>query len=354
MAKQKKSTSTANPVKTGELITFRDQLTKFKVTDGLKSDSLDRYRSEILERHRVVQVMGLNHLRAMIYCGETLLEVKSMLKHGQFKAWVEKNFQPEIGLGLRTCQRYMNKAQQYRKFLDNQGQVFDSNATILSFLENDDLFNAFQLFCNIVGNVSQDGENWGTPDSILTAVRTVLGTIDCDPCASQHFNAADPAGVSFDVFSDGLANASAWRGNAYIAPGARVDICRWLEAANEMIKCGKIQAAIVLFPAVFNASIVKQLSGCPLCILSDPVMAKSMVFGELAITKLSQPMAVALLASEPNIEKFFSAFQGLGAVYAPYGHPFENISAITVAGVSKPKHARIQHQENNQAEQGTN
>ncbi|HMP79798.1 MAG TPA: hypothetical protein PKD54_10130 [Pirellulaceae bacterium] len=299
-------------------------------------------------------MMGLNHLRAMIYCGETLLEVKSMLNHGQFKAWVEQNFQPEIGLGLRTCQRYMNKARQYRKVLENQGQVFDPNASILSFLENDNLFNAFQLFCNISGNVSHDDEHWGTPDSILIAVRKVLGSIDTDPCASQYFNTADPEGVSFDAQSDGLANQYDWRGNVYIAPGVRGDICRWLETANGMIKCGSIQAAVVLFPAVFTASIVKQLSGCPLCILSDPLIAKSMASGELATVKLTQPMAVALFANEPDIQRFFSAFRGLGAVYAPYGHPFEETSGIITAEVTSSKPARIQKHESNQTEQGTN
>lgn len=343
MAKAKKTQSPNVRGKTGELITFRDHLTKFKADDNLKSSALDQYRDHILQRHRVCQVFGLNFLRAMIYCGEALLEVKSLFRHGQFKTWVEESFHSETGLSLRTCQRYMAKAREYRRFLEIQGQTVDSNASILSFLENDELFAQFSSLCVPVGNTRQDAEHWGTPDSILVATRQVLGTIDCDPCASPNFAANDPEGVAFDLKADGLSQAAKWQGNVYVAPGARVDIFPWLDKTKNSLENGHIQAAVVLLPAVFPAPIVKLLAGSPICILANAVIGKSFIEGAVSEITINQPMAVALLQETPDLNRFFVAFQKLGSVFVPYDQSTSLSETEGGSQVVNSGPARVEH-----------
>ena len=332
MAKSKKTQASTGEVVTGELITFHSQLTKFNATDSPKSNALDDYREQILQRHMVCMIFGVNHLKSMIHCGEALLEVKGLLEHGQFNKWVKSSFAPDTGLSLRTCQRYMAKAREFRKFLAKMEKSLDHDATVLSCLEDNDLFLAFTDQFASSDNITNDSEEWKTPSVVLDAARKVIGTIECDPCASPFFKITGANGAAFDKDANGLDASAIWQGSTFISPGLRLSILPWLEKATASISDGQVPSAIAFFPAQFSAAVVRVLVGNPICLLNGPlttVAYKNNVsgtsMGEFAI---NQAMAAAFIGAGKKAARFIDAFSKLGTVIVPVAHSEANESEI--------------------------
>ena len=319
MSKSKPNAGLKTDIVVGNVAATKNHLIKNAIDDNLKEKFLADLRSEILSRHNNCIAVGIAHIRAIILCGELLLFAKSLVGHGNFNRWIEANFQADTGLSVRTAQRYIAKAKAFRKFLHSEGIKLDPNATTASFLDQDELLRQFANIPEFKSRLTQQTEEWGTPVEIQKAVQAVTSRIDCDPCASSHFNAADTdSGISFDKSADGLAENSRWIGNVYLAPGSRTNVVPWLTKANQQLQLGQIDSATALIPATFTPAVIDQLGQAVICILKKPLGVNAWRENNFMEIELSQPMAVVFLGPHKHAGNFATVFQTLGQVFWPH------------------------------------
>ena len=290
--------------------------------DGkLEHDYLTSLRDEITNCHAGCMAVGTISIRANILCGEMLMYAKSIVGHGNFDNWIKENFSLESGLCLRTAQRYMAKARKFRKFLTGNGIHLEANTTAKSFLEQDDLLRQFLGTAEPTRKTMQFGDEWGTPTQLINALLSAIARIDCDPCVSEHFSAADRATATvYDETTDGLSDNNAWTGNVFVAPGTKCNPYPWLVKGNRELMQGNIESATFLIPAVFTPELAEQLTQSLFCILNKRL--KVQVWNSTHVIELSlpDPIAIVFMGSAPLAIKFAESFQSLGRVYWPHKH----------------------------------
>lgn len=304
MPKTKRNSTGASPDQ--KLIEVQGELSQQLTPTTIKIDALEKYRDIILQRHKLSMMVGLYHNVAMIHCGESLLEVKSMLPHGEFSAWVTENFSPDTGLTLRTCQRYMAKAKAFRKFLKGKTATSE-NATVVSHLENEALVSDFlQSLANSEKAVPRLEKQSLLSTHIVDSVRTFLGTIDFDPCAVAGQSHVQPGGIELFDHNHGLQPTTIWSGNVFGCLNLRTGVDPWVRKGLIHLQQGEVTNVVFHLPFEQIPSVLNVYPATSFCVLTPAQGGQSPVN--------DKPATLAYMSLNPRRREFVDAFQALGTI----------------------------------------
>lgn len=294
--------------------------TKVQVSESsLKSKALTQYRDQIAKQHLKCVGSGIQTIKNWIICGESLLEAKSLLPHGQFSDWIKENFHESTGLGKRTAQRYMRTAIQFRKFLRDHIESNESNAGLLTYLDKPSLEEFYtEINDRSARSLSNapDPNSWVTHPQIIKAVDELLEGIECDPCSTSDPESPRIGQINYTVKDNGLADSSPWTHTAWVNPGHEGDMVPWFEKArNEMAK-GNLRQAVLCLPENL-LQLPDDLLLYPIALTTKPM---TVTFHEKGTT-ISRPLPTRsifiYLANKPNVARFTEAFRDIGVVFSP-------------------------------------
>lgn len=92
-------------------------------------------------------------------------------------------------------------------------------------------------------------DTWQTPDSVLTAVRTLfVGPIELDPASSRQANQRVRANRYFDIQMDGLPKP--WKGKVFLNPPYSQPLCKkFVQKFIEEYKLKNMTEGVILLNA---------------------------------------------------------------------------------------------------------
>jgi phage N-6-adenine-methyltransferase len=103
-----------------------------------------------------------------------------------------------------------------------------------------------KAFYTHLGN-SSVGQTWETPRSLLTALYTVFGRFDLDPCSPRKTSPPVRARVHFTAEDDGL--ALPWHGVVFANPPYGCHLPAWVGKARREYEEGRARTVVLLLPA---------------------------------------------------------------------------------------------------------
>jgi hypothetical protein len=153
---------------------------------------------------------------------------------------------------------------------------------------------------------SSESPEWYTPSHVLSAVESVLGIIDLDPCSNpKPYNV--PALNHLTADDDGLSKE--WTGRVYMNPPYGDGIGKWIAKLREEYDAGRVQEAIALIPARTDTQWFQPLFEYPCCFVS----------GRLKFSNSgSAPFPSVLVYLGVSWEKFASTFREIGKTTVLY------------------------------------
>lgn len=298
-------------------------------SEHIRHDALERFREAILERHTLAMASMVDALLRRIECGALLYEARAIVPHKQWEKWLTDNFSAETGLAIRTAQRYM---QDYRLFMGYVGEHAprDGETTPVSPQMQRELLlqycRQFDEQDRKVRAEKDDANNWVTPKSVVEVVEAVLGSIDCDPCASISPQAAPLGTTRYTIQEDGLAADRPWTGKAWIAPGHQGDLSRWAQKAVAEFEAGRLTDAILCLP-VTPLNLPSRLQECPVAISRSPLTVGYPTAEGIQARRLRVPHLFLYLSRTPNVEAFAHAFRDIAVVF---GTAVTRSSSLTI------------------------
>ncbi|WP_437191002.1 hypothetical protein [Planctomicrobium sp. SH527] len=300
--------------------------TKAELIVAPPEEEIALLRKRVLKLHQKFLTIGLDGLKTMILCGVLLQKIKDSLKHGQFKPWLEKNFEPSTGLGVRTAQRYMAKANAFLDLIRHRELEYKSTKDLEDYLETPVLVEFSESVnvsntCSNIGsrnlNAPPDPNDWESPAAVIAAVKKVLGTIQCDPCALTDLERPSVAEINYSAKEDGLSEANPWEGTAWICPGHETDAIAWYEKARSEMARGVLQEAIICLPES-TLSLPGDLFWFPVAITPKPLTVTFCERGTESHRSLpTRSLFVYMAPQMPDAKKFARAFEHIAAVFAP-------------------------------------
>lgn len=163
-------------------------------------------------------------------CPETIDDFEEQIKHlqlcrstiyNQAKAKIESGAAKSVSDASRQLAeetgRSANTIRQAIKREESSGTAYQ-----LSELSGTDKHRPFassdNSSCENKPHISNNSgnQNWHTPQYIIEAARTVMGSIDCDPASCLIANQNVKADIYFDSETNGLENK--WNGNVWLNP----------------------------------------------------------------------------------------------------------------------------------------
>jgi len=310
---------------------------------SLPDDQFRELRSvaaQITKSHRNVDqayVLGVWHASR---AGEKLLFVKDSLPHGLWKKWLAEHL---LEISVRTCQRYMEVAEQLRQLPDYPAVEPDSEpskverATQLALLSANRLVSIREALAfgkpqpqlqspsapalqsrssaESAPPTPRDDDHWQTPSDIVDASIELFGVIDLDPCGVDAPALHLPATRTLTAADDSLAPGTAWNGRLIVhPPGSRM--ASFVERAAGAIASGEAEEALLVLPADTDASHMAVLQPYARGFLHcRPTF--SLPSGEL--TQPHRPyMIVFVTRDDARIDDFAAAFGHLCDVYRAF------------------------------------
>lgn len=150
---------------------------------------------------------------------------------------------------------------------------------------------------------SSESSEWYTPTFLLTRVKTVLGHIDLDPCASQESSV--PAIHCFTKHDNGL--RFDWCGNVYMNPPYGREIELWVKKLLGEYQAQRTKEAIALVPARVDTDWFRLFRDCMTCFISGRL--------KFSNCENSAPFPSALIYLGPNLERFAQGFYDVGDIW---------------------------------------
>lgn len=285
-----------------------------------RAEILCQYRDAILASHHEFVVTAMEGLRRAISCGEMLADIKALLPHGQWKRWLRENFEANTGLSERTAQRYIKTCSAWKSFLKSRGVEFSGSGSEIGgqhpeYLQEFQSGQAVATPCNRLTK-SIETNDWLTPDDVLSAVRTVLRSIDCDPCAAPADWTVSLAEIEYSEAEDGLSADNNWPGTAWIAPGHLGDLTAWCHKAEQQLQTGHLTEAILCLPETMN-NLPRAILQYPVAISLAPMEVEYFSDGAIHRKTLTCRAMFVLMSAKPDVECFAAAFRDIAVVFRP-------------------------------------
>lgn len=250
----------------------------------------DSRTARINAEHRQAKADARSAIEHAAHCGELLIEAKSELPHGQWRAWVEAHCE----FSCRTARRYMQVAEELLRLRERWPRVASLPLRdVAHLLEKDNI------------HFSSDSPEWYTPAEIVGKAVDVLGAIDTDPCSNDKTNPNVPTGVHYDEHDDGLSQQ--WKGRVYMNPPYGRQIVDWVRRLCDQYRDESVAEAIALLPARTYTEWFALLRDYPRCFVRGRLR-----FSGHANTAPFPSMVVYL---GHNVDRFRAAFDDLGDLY---------------------------------------
>lgn len=279
-----------------------------------------RLEREVLKWHRKAWNGMATSVANGITCGYLLCQIKDGMKHGAFTAWVRKKAETEIGFGMRTVQRYMRVAKDFIEFVKNQGHVCETERDLELCVASAVLteFNASKQEKQAARRLTQsDLNDWLTPAAVRDAVRTVLGDLECDPCALSDEWDVNLAEINISPKQNGLSDEIPWGRTAWVCPGHKANWVPWFEKTKLEFMRGHLEQAVFCVP-VSGWTFPKDLQRYPIAITPEPMIVTTRRSGQQVQQKLpTRSLFIYLTSGSPDVEHFALAFRDIAVVFAP-------------------------------------
>ena len=329
--------SKLDPAPEGERLTALESFEILELdlpTGTIKHETLARFRDAILERHYLAVTKTTEGLMRRIECGALLSEARDIIIHNYWTTWLEENFSAETGLSIRTAQRYIRDYRGFLAFL-RERMPEGKETTALSPVRARDLVLEYCKLDLGAGGITKTDKTkintWITPKSVVEVVESVIGQIDCDPCASSSPQAVPLAAKCYTIEEDGLADKHHWVGTAWIAPGHHGDLSPWASKALAEFKAGRLSEAILSLP-VTPLNLPTEMQECPIAIGRSPFTVGYPVKESLKTKRLKVPHVFVYMSRTPKVETFAKAFNDIAVVLGKPSSAERNLLANSVPG----------------------
>lgn len=255
---------------------------------GNELPNLARLINVAHERSEKAIATGLQHA---VEAGRLLTEAKAKLAHGQWLPWIDEN----CSFSPRTAQRYIKMFEEFG----------GSNATHVSHLTFTDALKLVEQPKQPSAMMTSNSVEWYTPETIVTRVTDMFGTIDLDPCSNDSEKPNVPAATVYTKTDDGLSQP--WNGCVYLNPPYGKTIGDWVQRLHDEYTAGNVTEAVALLPARTDTAWFEVLRDYPRCFVRGRL--------KFANSKNSAPFPSVLVYLGPNVEQFVTTFSIVGDVY---------------------------------------
>ena len=266
---------------------------------------LDGLEQEFTSLYAAFCGLARRTVEAAWQLGGILTEIKSLLHHGAWLPWLEKQ-----GVEPRTAQRFLGLHNAYPEI--RQLVVFENVDSALKALA--------PAHGARTGNGLHNGDDeWFTPHTVVEPCREALGGIDLDPASNAHANQVVKATRYFTVEDDGLEQS--WKGRVFLNPpySPNAGKAEFIAKLAESYSAGEVTAACAILSNDASASWFDPLRGrhAALCLIRGRVQ-----FYKPNTDLTDSPgSGSSIVYLGPDVARFAKAVSALGEVYVPYRRP---------------------------------
>lgn len=257
-------------------------------------------------------------------CPETIDDFEEQIKHlqlckstiyNQAKARIETGVAKSVSEASRQLAEETGRSvATIRTAIDREDKNQTSSLTKLSGTDKHRPFaSSDNSSCENKPHISNNSgnQNWHTPQYIIEAARSVMGTIDCDPASCLIANQNVKANIFFDSETNGLENK--WFGSVWLNPPYSSGMMQlFSDAIVEKFLSKEISSACVLVNNATETAWFKKMADIAnsFCFLSGRVKYLN---SENIPTNTPLQGQVVLYFGD-NSEKFKLVFSSLGMV----------------------------------------
>ena len=338
-----------------------DRVTNEIVAAQGNKDKLSGYRKRILEHHRKAATSAVEMWEHRVLCGRNLAAAKADIGHGAFLRWIDEDFTGVTGFGRRTAQRYLALHRDYENYIAGIAEQGSDQELIRSFCESKlesirikkssrrdeaDKDTPDQTTADqVTGEEEDDDPNgWLTTEQILTAVKGVIGDIECDPCATSSPFGAAIADIEYSVVQNGLAQWHAWPGAVWVAPGHVGDLSAWAWRTLEEFDQGNLREAIVCLP-MDTPFIPPAFFDFPIAISREPLtVGYPHRDGVIKPRQLRSQSLFFYISHKPDLRRFADQFRDIAVAFTPLSSArawAANLSAAPIPLAETAAHAKF-------------
>lgn len=190
---------------------------------------LDPTTDQIVREHTAqIRLLVKRTAEDIITIGQRLIEVKFLLGHGRFLAWLATEFH----WSERTARNFMNVARSFKSesvadlftpktlyLLASPSTPDTARAEVIARAHNGETVTYHDAQAIVNHHrvpMTSNSDEWYTPPPYLEAARLVMGDIDVDPASSELANRTVRAKTYFTKEQDGL--CFPWPGRVWLNP----------------------------------------------------------------------------------------------------------------------------------------
>jgi ParB family transcriptional regulator, chromosome partitioning protein len=153
-------------------------------------------------------------------------------------------------------------------------------------------------------------DEWYTPEHIIEAARTVMGSIDLDPASCEYANRIVKAKKIFTIHDDGLYQQ--WYGNVWLNPPYSQTI-EWTRRLRQEYENDKVTQAVLLVNANPEVKWFRELYDYPFALTH----VRTKFYNEMTVQ--DQPISPsAIFYFGKNIRKFAAEVYSFATTFQRY------------------------------------
>lgn len=293
-----------------------------KTIEALLEDA-NRGQQRLMETYVAAVVIA-------IFIGEVLMNMKGLLRHGEYQRFIIEHFCKPNNVSVRTTERYCVIAKNAGLLLDalrgsHPELAEKSDEELLKGLSITKAYELIKQLVKIeegehprilVDAPKPDPNGWFTPEFIIALVLELFKVIDLDPASIPDTNPLDAA-TTITTTANGLASESPWKGRVWINPGLnKVNHGQWTERLLSEYRSGNVDEGLILLPACTNSKYASLLREFPRAFTNKPLIVAGPTLPQLM---LKVPLMIVYVGPESRFQDFVTVFSANGSfdVFVP-------------------------------------